>query len=206
MGVGITLKNFSQRFIFYVMGKSLSEELSFTQTGLVYQCHVILMVCFRDVTLPESRPKSPRKFFPTSPLNIVKKPEIFTNKRTEPKKDDLLRMATMPKESRPNSSKLLPVITRQKKSKSYPVTSYSQSYPSDSAPANQHSDVSANNKGGVDSAANQKWKKIEGLKQDRKESVEGTNKYFVTDKVLCYFNDNSFIQQSLIMSVILQWL
>ena len=83
----------------------------------------------------------------------------------------------MSKDTRLRSSKLLPVITRQKKSKSVPISGNSPSHsPDSSSVASQHCDVSASHKG-VDSAtANHKSRKIEGVKQDRREVVEGTNK------------------------------
>ena len=109
---------------------------------------MIFCLCYRDVTIPEARPKEPRKFFPSSPLNMVKKPDIFANKKPEPKRDDLLRMATMPKDSRQqkSSKKLLPVITRQKKPKPVSTAGNSQSHSFDSGAANQHSDYSSSQK------------------------------------------------------------
>ena len=99
---------------------------------------------------------------------MVKKPDIFTNKKQEPKKDDLLRMATMPKDSRQqkSSKKLLPVITRQKKPKSASVVGNSQSHSFDSGTANQHSDHTANQKVS-DSKVNQLLRNLYGVKQDR---------------------------------------
>ena len=152
--------------------------ISFSQT-------VLYCIVFRDINLPEMRPKSLRKFFPSSPLNIVKKPDIFTNKKPEPKKDDLLRMATLSKDTRIKSSKLLPVITRQKKSKPITVSGNSQSHSSESTTANQHSELSTSHRAIDSAAANQRSRKSDGVKQDRKEGVDGSSRSY-TEKVSFY--------------------
>ena len=77
----------------------------------------------------------------------------------------------MPKESRQQkSSKLLPVITRQKKPKSASLTGNSQSLDSGTA------DISANQKVS-ESVANQRLRKSDGVKHDRKETSESVNKF-----------------------------
>lgn len=128
---------------------------------------------FRETAIQEPTSKSPRKFpFTSSSLGIGKKTEKPA--QTVKKKDDQIKLAAMTsKDSRSGSkgSRLLPVITRQKKPTKQEKNGQSQT---PEAAANQMPESSASQTSSEGSLNNQKLKRIEEAKMKRKELLEGS--------------------------------
>lgn len=121
----------------------------------------------RDTAIPETTTKSPKKFFTSSPLHLGKK-----NEKTPPmtkKKDDQIKLSMIgtkdPKSGKGSGSKLLPVITRQRK----PVKTNKSQEP---AVSSQVSESVTNQNLSEVPPANNKIKKFEDARQKRKELFE----------------------------------
>ncbi|XP_053407705.1 WD repeat-containing protein 91-like [Mercenaria mercenaria] len=124
-----------------------------------------------DTAIPETTTKSPKKFpFTSSPLHLGKK-----NEKPSPlikKKDDQIKMSMMgTKDSKSGKgSKLLPVITRQKK----PVK-INKAQNQEPAVTGHVTDAVANQNTAEVSSANHKMKKLEEARLKRKELLEGSS-------------------------------
>jgi len=130
-----------------------------------------LCLYFRETAIQEPTSKSPRKFsFSSSPLSIGKRNE----KPVQPvkKKDDqfkLSSLATKDNKFGAKGSRLLPVITRQKKAGKQEKNDQSQAQESTT---NQMSEPPSNQSSAEALLSNQKLKRIEEA-QKRKELLEG---------------------------------
>jgi hypothetical protein len=134
---------------------------------------MLIFFLLRDTAIPETTTKSPKKFpFTSSPLNLGKKNE--KSSPVQKKKDDPIKMSMMGNKDSKSSkgTKLLPVITRQRK----PPVKGNKVQSLEPAVVGHVTDTSANHNTVEMSPANQKMKKIEDAKQKRKELFEASTK------------------------------
>ncbi|XP_060564424.1 WD repeat-containing protein 91-like [Ruditapes philippinarum] len=155
----------------------LTSKMTNRESYLSDRSHMDLVYDFsslgEDTAIPETTTKSPKKFpFTSSPLNLGKKNE--KSSPVQKKKDDPIKMSMMGNKDSKSSkgTKLLPVITRQRK----PPVKGNKVQSLEPGAVSHVTDTSANHNTVEMSPANQKMKKIEDAKQKRKELFEASTK------------------------------